>query len=377
MGTKPITSVSRRRFLAAAGGAVAAMSAPARAADFLELGGSPQQLETPLSAFDRPIIPNDEFFVRSHFRPPALQEDRPLRITGLVGKELSFTAATLRELPSTTVTAVTICAGAGRAFSAPRVPGVQWGHGAMGQAAWRGVRLADLLALAKPGKRAAHVALLGADLPPLPTTPPFYRSIEVARAFDPTTIIAYEMNGVPIPLAHGGPLRIIVPGWAADNWTKWLTEIRLQDDEEPGFFMQKAYRMPPYPVEPGGKVPAVDMKPVHEFPVKSVIARPAEGANLAAGPTEIVGVAFSGYGGIRKVEVTVDEGSTWTRAKLEGEPELGRWEVFRARVDLALGKHVVAARATDVVGNVQPMIPTWNPSGYFWNGWHKVPVEVA
>ena len=369
--------VSRRTFLAGAVGTLAAASVPARAADFLEYGRSPQQLETPLSAFDRLVVPNDEFFVRSHFRPPAYEVDRLLRVTGLVGAKTEFTAEQLRALPSTEVTAVTICAGAGRSFYEPRVPGVQWGHGAMGQAAWRGVRLADLLQRTRPAKEAAHVGLRGADLPPLPTTPPFFRSLPMTRALHPSTIVAYEMNGKPIPLAHGGPLRIVVPGWAADNWTKWLTEIHVQAEEEPGYFMQKAYRMPKTPVAPGSSVPSEQMTPVHEFPVKSVIASPGAGASVAAGGVEVAGVAFSGFGSVAQVEVSADDGKTWTRARLEGEPELGRWQVFRVDLDLTKGAHAVLARATDSAGNVQPRSPHWNPSGYFWNGWHRVELEVA
>ncbi len=316
--------------------------------------------------------------MRSHFGPPAARPDRALVIKGLVGKTLSLTPDDLRAMPSATATAVLICAGAGRSFFEPRVPGVQWGHGAMGQAEWRGVRLADLLARAGVRDEAKQVGLRGADRPPLPTTPHFYRSVPIARALDPATIVAYEMNGSPIPLLHGGPLRLVVPGWAADNWTKWLVEIELQTDEEPGYYMQTAYRVPDPPVKPGETPSPGSTHPAHEFPVKSVIARPADGARLPRGRHEVVGVAFSGYAGIDRVDVSVDDGETWTAAKLEGEAALGRWQVFRASVHLKQGgAAAVLARATDASGNVQPRTPTWNPSGYFWNGWHRVSVEVA
>ncbi len=375
------SGISRRRFLLTAGSGVFALgglAGRAPAAELLELGRSPQQLETPLEVFDRLHTPNDLFFVRSHFGPPALRPNRSLAITGLVGTRLSFTPDDLRAMPSTTTTAVVICAGAGRSFYEPRVPGVQWGHGAMGQAEWRGVRLADLLARAGVDQEAKQVGLRGADLPPLPTTPPFYRSLPIARALDPNTLVAYEMNGAPIPLSHGGPLRLVVPGWAADNWTKWLVELDLRKDEAPGFYMQTAYRMPDAPVEPGRAAPPEGTHPVHQFPVKSVIARPAAGARVAPGGQEVVGVAFSGYAEIERVDVSADDGRTWVAAELEGEAGLGRWQVFRASVDLkASGPAVVLARATDRAGNVQPRTPTWNPGGYFWNGWHGVALEVA
>ncbi len=377
MGAFP-WEMSRRRFLLAAGGGVLALGGKASGADLIELGAAPQQLETPLEAFDRLVIPSDLFFVRSHFGPPAQRPDRPLEIKGLVGTSLSLTADDLRAMPSTAVTAVLMCAGASRSFYEPRVPGVQWGHGAMGQAEWRGVRLADLLATAGVREEAKHVALRGADGPPMPTTPPFHRSIPIARALDPATLVAYEMNGAPIPLSHGGPLRLVVPGWAADNWTKWLVEIELQKEEEPGFYMQTAYRVPDPPVKPGETPAPGTTFPAHQFPVKSVIAHPAEGARVARGRSEVVGVAFSGYAAIDRVDVSADGGKTWTPAKLDGEAGLGRWQVFRASVDLKQrGAAAVLSRARDAAGNVQPRTPTWNPSGYFWNGWHRVPVEVA
>ncbi len=373
--------LSRRRFLLAAGGgalSLGGLAGRASGANLLELGTNPQQLETPLEVFDRLITPPPLFFVRSHFGPPALRPDRALAITGLVGRELSLTPDDLRAMPSSTVTAVVICAGAGRSLYEPRVPGVQWGNGAMGQAEWRGVRLADLLAEAGVGDEAKQVGLRGADRPPMPTTPPFYRSLPIERALDPTTLVAYEMNGAPVPLSHGGPLRLVVPGWAADNWTKWLVELDLRKDEAPGFYMQTAYRMPDAPVEPGRAAPPEGTHPVHQFPVKSVIARPADGARVARGRSEVVGVAFSGHAGIDRVDVSADDGKTWSAAKLEGEAGLGRWQVFRASVDLKeSGAAAVLARATDSAGNVQPRTPTWNPGGYFWNGWHRVALEVA
>ncbi len=369
---------SRRQFLLAAGAGLLGVGGRASGASLLELGAAPQQLETPLDAFDRLVIPNDLFFVRSHFGPPARRADRAFEIKGLVRENLRATPDDLRAMPSTSVTAVLMCAGASRSFYEPRVPGVQWGHGAMGQAEWRGVRLADLLATAGVREEAKHVALRGADGPPMPTTPPFHRSIPIARALDPATLVAYEMNGAPIPLSHGGPLRLVVPGWAADNWTKWLVEIELQKEEEPGFYMQTAYRMPNTPVKPGEAAPPGGTHPVHELPVKSVISRPIDGARVARGRSEVVGVAFSGQAEIDRVDVSTDDGRTWTPARLEGEAGLGRWQVFRASVDLKQeGAATVLARALDKSGSVQPRRPTWNPSGYFWNGWHRVSVEVG
>ena len=311
--------------------------------------------------------------MRSHFGPPALRPHRPLAVAGEVDTALDLDPARLRErFHEVSVTAVAQCAGAGRRLHAPRVPGVQWGHGAMGQARWTGVRLRDVLTAAGVRPTAGHVELQGADLPPLPTTPHFFRSIPLARALEPSTLLATHMNGEPLTLDHGAPLRLVVPGWAADHWTKWLTRLHVQREESTGFFMQHAYRMPDEPVKPGTAVAPEDMHPVHELPVKSVIARPAEGASAAAGAQEVTGVALSGYAPVEGVELSLDDGATWHAAALEGEAGVGRWQVFRHRFDVEPGTHTVLARARDRAGHVQPRTPDWNPSGYFWNGWHAV-----
>ena len=144
-----------------------------------------------------------------------------------------------------------------------------------------------------------------------------------------------------------------------------------------GYFMQKAYRIPKEPVSPGAVVPLEDTKPLHEVPVKSVIARPSEGDVLPMGAQEIVGVAFSGYGQLESVEVSVDGGSTWETAQLEGESGTGRWQVFRSRPEAkGPGPMTAYARARDSAGNIQPEHAQWNPSGYLWNGWHKVTWSV-
>jgi hypothetical protein len=247
----------------------------------------------------------------------------------------------------------------------------------MGQAAWTGVRLADLLEKAGIPPGSAHVHIEGYDQPPEPTVPRFVRSVPLARALDPTTLVAYRMNGVPLTLAHGAPLRLVVPGWAGDHWMKWLRAVRVRTEEAQGFYMQTAYRMPTGPVEPGSAVPPEDMRPLTLFPVKSVIARPTEGARLPAGRSEVVGVAFSGGAAIERVEVSLDGGVRWAAAALEGDPGPGRWQVFRLPFDASPGPWRAVARAFDATGNAQPQEPSWNPSGYFWNAWHSVSFAVA
>jgi DMSO/TMAO reductase YedYZ molybdopterin-dependent catalytic subunit len=332
-----------------------------------------QNWATPIEYFDRLITPTAVFFVRSHFGPPALKRDRTLSIGGMVDHPLTVAVADLRAFAEISVTGVLQCAGNGRALHEPRVPGVQWEHGAMGQATWTGVRLRDLLQKAGVQAGAAHVRVLGADWPPQPTVPRFIRSIPLARALDPSTIVAWRMNGEPLSLAHGAPLRLIVPGWTGNHWVKWLTDIRVQKEEAEGFYYQTGYRIPKQPGAPGQPVAPAEMRPVTSFPVRSVIARPADGGRAPVGTQEIVGVAMSGDAAIAKVEISLDGGKSFAEATLEGEGGVGRWVVFKYRFEASTpGAQRALARATDRVGAIQPERALWNPSGYLWNGWHAV-----
>jgi sulfite oxidase len=370
----------RRAFLHGASAAFA-LGFTGRASGLDELvrqGPSPQNLATPIEYFDRLITPTQVFFVRSHFGPPALDRARKLTVGGLVKTPLALSVDDLRALPEVTLTAVLECAGNGRSLMVPSVPGVQWVHGAMGQATWTGVRLRDVLAKAGVAPDATHLILGGADAPPKPTVPAFVRSIPMARALDPSTLVAYRMNGEPLTLAHGAPLRLVVPGWAGDHWVKWLTSLHLQKEEATGFFMQTAYRFPITPGPPGAPVPPDQTRPLTTLPVRSLIARPLEESKTPPGLQEIVGIAFSGESAIARVELSLDGGATWQAAKLEGEGAAGRWQVFRHRFEQKARARVTAiARATDKRGNVQPERPIWNPSGYFWNAWHKVSWDIA
>jgi DMSO/TMAO reductase YedYZ molybdopterin-dependent catalytic subunit len=320
-----------------------------------------QNWATPTEYFDRLITPNKLFFVRSHFGPPALKE-RTLKIDGLVDKPLELRSADLARFEEVTVTAALQCAGNGRSLHAPRVPGVQWEHGAMGQAAWTGVRLRDVLQAAGVQPAAKWLRSSGADRPPKPTTPRFVRGLPIARALDPSTLLAHRMNGEPLALEHGAPLRLIVPGWTGNHWVKWITSFHLQAEEVDGFFQQTGYKL--------------DGKSLTTFPVKSLIARPGDGGSVKAGAQEIVGVALSGDAPIARVEVSTDGGAHFADAQLEGEAGAGRWQIFRHRFDATPGTVQAIARATDGAGRTQPEQPLWNQSGYLWNAWHRVRFTV-
>lgn len=347
------------------------------AAPFEVLSDAPLQLQTPLEALDGLITPTEHFFVRSHFGPPRFDLLRKLTVDGLVDHSLRLSLTELRKFPATKVTAVLQCAGNGRRRFSPPIPGVQWTHGAMGQAEWVGVRLSALLEKAKWKAHAKHVHLFGADGPPKPQTPPFIRSLPLEKALHPDTLVAWQMNGAPLTLEHGAPLRLVVPGWAGDHWLKWLVGVAVAEEEHSGFFVQKAYRIPSKPVAPGTKVPPEQMEPVTVMPVKSVVTFPKEGAVLPIGKMEVRGVAFSGAAGVQQVEVSLDEGKTWQPTRLEGESGAGRWQRFIFEFEATPGSKSVLARATDTTGATQPKDAVWNPSGYFWNAWHRVSWSVV
>ena len=173
-----------------------------------------------------------------------------VEVVGLVEHPSRSALDALGRLEQVTTTAVLQCAGNGRALYRPRVAGAQWERGAVGQAEWSGVRLAELLDRAGVQAGAAHLHFHGGDAPPSPKTPAFVRSIPIERARVPSTLLALRMNGEPLPAVHGGPLRLVVPGWAGNNWSKWVRRIVVAREESPSFYMQTAYRMPREPIPP-------------------------------------------------------------------------------------------------------------------------------
>lgn len=337
----------------------------------------PLNLEATSSALDHRITPTDSLFVRSHFGAPAVDLGTwEVEIVGLVRRPLKLRLDELGRMEAASKKAVIQCAGNGRGLFRPRVPGTPWERGAVGQAEWSGVRLADLLDRAGVQEGAAHLHFYGSDVPPSPKISAFVRSIPIDRAQDPGTLLALRMNGEPLPLLHGGPARVVVPGWAGNNWTKWVRRIVISREEAPSFYMQTAYRMPQTPVPPGAPAGSVAMVPVTWMNVKSLIASPVQGGSGASGPVEVRGVAWTGRGHVTKVEVKVNDGS-WKEATLRDDPEPGAWRRWAFRLESARpGRHVVAARATDSEGEVQPQTPPWNKSGYLWNGYDTVAFEV-
>ncbi|MBI4888784.1 MAG: sulfite oxidase [Acidobacteria bacterium] len=339
----------------------------------------PEDLETPVHLLTSWITPNELFYVRSHFYTPSIDAGAwTLRVDGEVDRPLDLTMAELRSVPSISQVVTMECAGNGRAFFDPPVAGVQWEKGAIGTAAWTGVRLADLLNRAGVRPSARYVWLDGADRG-LGRAPDFVRSLPVEKAMHRDTLLVYEMNGEPLPASHGFPLRAIVPGWEGAYSVKWLTHLQVSARDHDGPFVQAGYRYPRRPVAPGSAVPAAETVPLRDLPVKSLITMPASNAVISRGvPVRIAGFAWAGEAGIRRVDVSTDNGRTWAAARLGPDEARYAWRAFEyVWRPGGGGSYLVLSRATDTRGLTQPIVPDWNPAGYVWNAIDQIRVNVA
>jgi DMSO/TMAO reductase YedYZ molybdopterin-dependent catalytic subunit len=213
---------------------------------------------------------------------------------------------------------------------------------------------------------------------PLGTMPPFVRQLPLAKAMSPDTLLAYEMNGVPIPPPHGFPLRVIVPGWEGAYSVKWVTKLSAIDTDTDNFWVATAYRYPNRALTPGEAVDARDLKPLAGMAVKSLITQPADGAVLTPGPLTVAGFAWAGEAQVVGVDVSVDGGASWQSASLVGEQARYAWRRFEYRFPATRRQsHVILSRATDSNGRMQPRTAAWNPAGYLWNQYDSVRVEVS
>jgi DMSO/TMAO reductase YedYZ molybdopterin-dependent catalytic subunit len=335
-------------------------------------------LEAPPEFLNSWITPVPHFFVRNHmFEPSSLDAANwRLNVGGEVEKPFSLSLADLSKLETHSVTNTLECAGNGRAFHKPQVPGVQWQRGAVGNARFSGPRLADLLKRAGVKSTGKHVMFHGLDEVP-GKVPPFIRSIPIEKAMDSDTLVATHMNGAPLNKHHGFPARALVPGWIGAASCKWLTEIKVLDKEFEGNFMKPGYRFPNKPVAPGGSVNPDDTHPVTALSVKSVIATPNDGARLRGRALQVNGVAWAGEADIDKVDISTDAGASWHPAQLGKEQARYAWRTWTyAWKPPKAGEYTILSRATDSQGRVQPETAAWNPSGYLYNAIDQVKVNV-
>jgi DMSO/TMAO reductase YedYZ molybdopterin-dependent catalytic subunit len=336
---------------------------------------NPTNLEFPFPTLDSFITPNERFYVRNHFAAPTIDPRTwKLRVAGAVSRELSLSLADLRKLPSRTVTATMECAGNGRAFLDPKVKGVQWALGAVGNAEWTGVPLAAVLEKAGLADRAVEVVLEGTDRGEIkdqsPGVIPFARSLPLEKARHPEVLLAHAMNGKDLPRDHGFPLRVVVPGWYGMASVKWLTRVLVTDRPFDGFFQTFDYS---FWTRTRG-LPS--LRPVTEMQVKALVARPALHEVVKAGESyRVHGAAWAGESEVARVEVSTDGGRSWKQAKLLDKPApfcWSRWELAW-QVPKAAGKHIIMARATDRRGRTQPGKRDTDRRTYMIN--HVLPIE--
>ena len=337
----------------------------------------PPDFETPVSMLNSFITPNDTFYVRSHIPIPQIDAATwALKVGGEVNSPITLSLDEIRKLPAVTITNTLECAGNGRAFFQPAVAGIQWEKGAVGNARFTGARMSDVLKKAGVKTSGLNVEMHAADRPP-GTMPAFVRQVPMAKAMHPDTVIAYEMNGQPIPLVHGAPLRAIVPGWEGAYSIKWLNALNVLAKDSDSFWVATGYRYPTRRVAPGAAVDAKDMAPLTGLIVKSLITTPANGASQATGKVVVGGFAWAGEDDIKAVDISVDNGATWRPARLTGEQARYAWRRFEFEFNAARPEsYLILSRATDTKGNMQPAVSQWNPSGYLWNQYDSVRIEV-
>lgn len=393
--------ITRRELIAGSVGSVLLAAARARAmaavrttdADLVALPGKkplikrtfrPPNFETPLADLRSPFTANESFFVRYHLGviPEVDPRTWRLRVGGASAqKKLELSLEELRrDFKPVSLVAVNQCSGYRRGLFTPRAAGVQWTHGAIGNATWTGVRLRDVLRRAGVQRDALEVVFDGADKGLL-STPDFVKSLPVERALDENTLIAFEMNGEALPHWNGAPARLVAPGWTATYWIKHLTDIRIEPHAFDGFWMKSGYRIPTG-VFPGARFTSqetADTTPVTEILVNSLVTSHSAGAVIARGaPTQLEGWAWDGGSGIAAVEISGDGGRSWRKAALG--KDLGRfaWRGFRAPLDTSrAGPLALLVRAAARSGAAQPQRLTPNPSGYHHNVIQTLALEVA
>lgn len=353
------------------------------------LGDRPLVAETPERLLDDDTTPIGKFFVRNNGQLPDEAKNAEawtLKIEGEVDKPLALTLAELKSrFPAQTMRMVMECGGNGRSTFQPPGRGNQWTNGGAGCAEWTGVKLADVLKAAGLKDSAKFTGHYGADphLSGDAGKDAISRGMPIEKALEPHSMIVWAMNGEPLPHIHGGPLRLVVPGWPGSLSSKWLTRVLVRKDPHDGQGMGgTSYRLPTVPVVPGsnvdGKTNFADMT---SMPVRSIITAPANGARLAAGTHRIPirGAAWAGDHDVQKVEVSFDAGQRWQAVDMAKPKNRYDWVRWTGTVALPSdGYFEIWVRATDSRGVAQPHVATnWNPQGYGANALHRIALLVG
>lgn len=350
------------------------------------LNDRPINAETPAHLLDDDLTPNDLFFVRNNGIPPKKVDVNTWSLTfdgESVKKKKTYTLKELKtKFKHYTYNITLECGGNGRSEFNPPAKGNQWTTGAVGCAAWTGVRLADVLADVGVNSDAVYIGYYGADthLSGDTSKNPISRGVPISKAMEKESLIAWQMNGKDIPMLNGFPLKLIFGGYPASCSGKWLNKIVVRNKVHDGQKMTgTAYRVPCKPVAPGTKVKDEDMCIIESMPVKSLITYPMTGAMISLDKKlPVRGKAWTSAHRIEKVETSIDFGESWIACEVDKSANKFAWQTFRGEIGFPKkGYYEVWARATDSDGRRQPIIlPGWNPKGYLNNASHRIAVKV-
>ncbi|MFL1460706.1 sulfite oxidase [Roseococcus sp. DSY-14] len=358
-------------------------------ADLILQGDRPLVAETPEHLLDEAVTSTRNFYIRNNGQIPEPFSADPdtwrLSIEGEVNTPLNLTLGELKSrFPVVTRQLQMECGGNGRAFFAPQTRGNQWGNGAIGNAEWTGVRLRDVLQAAGPKPGAAFTGQRGNDphLSGATDRAAIDRGMRLAKAMDEDTLIAWAMNGQPLPNIHGFPLRLVVPGWPGSLSPKWFTRLVVLDRPHTGAGMGgTSYRVPTRPIVPGSSSNGADFAEMESMPVRSILSSHAHGSRLPAGTRalDLRGAAWAGDLTVRAVHVSTDYGATWQEMQLAAPANRHAWQRWQGRVALpADGYYEVWYRATDSEGRMQPhAAANWNPQGYGANPVSRAAILVG
>ena len=352
------------------------------------LGEKPLVAETPEHLLDDDTTPTDKLFVRNNGQIPdeAKEPDKwKFTIDGEVNNKLEITLGELKsKYKPVTRRLMLECGGNGRSFFSPQARGNQWTNGGAGNPEWTGVRLADLLKAAGVKSSAVFSGHYGTDphLSGDASKPALSRGVPIKKLMDENNLVVWALNGQPLPNIHGGPVRLLIPGWPGSVSAKWLNRIWLRDKVHDGPGMgQFSYRVAIKPMVPGDKPDEKNFRDLESMPVRSIITSPANGTKLPAGTKEVKlrGAAWAGDYTVSKVDISTDFGATWTSAKVEKPKNKYDWQRWAATVKLPSdGYFEIWTRGTDSRGVAQPHLAGfWNPQGYGGNPMHRVAVLVG
>ena len=347
------------------------------------LNNRPLNAETPSHLLDDNITPSDRHFIRNNGLVPQIDAtDWTLTVDGEVHTPLVLTLEQLKRFKQYTYALQIECGGNGRAGFNPPAKGNQWTYGAIGCATYTGVKMRDVLHSAGLKNSAVYTGYYGEDphLSGDPNKIPISRGTPISKALDEHTLIAWEMNGQPLPALHGFPLRVVTPGWPGSTSIKWLKRIFVRNKEHDGAKMTGySYRVPRYKIAPGSHIPKQDMKIIESMPVKSLITFPKSPLNLKNKKSLLVrGHAWAGDRSVQDVHLSINFGASWLKTSLTAPINPYAWQNWNTVINFPQkGYYEIWARATDIAGEMQPMVvPGWNPKGYLNNAMHRIAVNV-